>query len=267
MGTGLGGVSKRTNGRGAVRPPGETQIGITWWESSWWARWAGFQPLPVIKRTTGTGEDKSSGRDPRKEGIGLMDKKPLVAIDRSPVDIWYEGPGFLVVEKPPGMAVHPDTPEGTGTLVNALFQSNRWLAEMETSIAPGVIHRFRPEDHGLILVAKSDDEAMALREAHASGQISFRYRVRMSSAASLQKTPMVSVVSAKTYGDLAVYDIKTTSGDTDTLRGSWIGDKDGDAEFVCYEIGLEEQDAGGYRRWATGQPVALPDLELYTAPP
>jgi 23S rRNA-/tRNA-specific pseudouridylate synthase len=36
-----------------------------------------------------------------------MEKKPLIPIDEGPLDVWYESPSVMVVNKSKGITVHP----------------------------------------------------------------------------------------------------------------------------------------------------------------
>lgn len=196
-----------------------------------------------------------------------MEKRPIIAIDNVPIELWYEGPTYLVVDKPAAMAVHPETPEETGTLVNALLQSNRWLAEMETSLAPGVIHRFRPQDRGLMVVAKSDDVVESLRSAEQASEMTFRYRVVVPGRRPLRKYPDVHVIHERDYGDTTVYDIESAHGNTAEIIKGWLGSEDSEAvRFVCYDVDLPIPGSDKRHRIQMGRSVPLPSLDLYTVP-
>lgn len=197
-----------------------------------------------------------------------MDKQPLLPIDSGPVELWYEGPTFLVAVKPVGMAMHPDRPEGRGTLVNLLFQSNRWLAEMEESVAPGVVHRLRPQDRGLAVVAKSDETAHALREAHAQGGLRFSYRIRVAHPDPPRPPGEVREYDRRRYGEITVIDCEAPSGNPEEIAGRWFGDPQL-GEFVAYAVeipGELRSDDQGVLQVALGHRVQLPSIELYTAP-
>ncbi len=194
-----------------------------------------------------------------------MEKTPKIAVTTMPLDIWYEGADFVVTDKPPGMAVHPDTPAERHTLVNGLLQSNRWLAEMETSHAPGVIHRLAPDDRGLVVVAKKDETVNALRALYQDRAMTFSYRVRVSPTMMPEATPWVTVHDHQVYDDMAVWDIDSPIGDTVRLRQEWLNDAAVGAAFVLYRIDIpgpakRVQIGLGARRW-------LPALDLYTIPP
>lgn len=182
-----------------------------------------------------------------------------------PLELWYEGPTFVVADKPPGMAVHPDNAEGQDTLVNALLQSNRWLAEMETSHRPGVIHNLSAQDRGLVLVAKNDETAETLRAQYRDGALTFSYRVRLPASARPNTEAPVTVVDRRVFADgTAVMDIDSPLGDTAELRDAWAPGTD-KTFFVLYRMAIPV--GSGVTTVALGDRMWLPDIELYTAPP
>ena len=73
-----------------------------------------------------------------------------------PLDIVYEDTALLVINKPPGMVVHPAPGHYRGTLVNALLFHCRTLSGIGGEERPGIVHRLDKESWGLLLVAKHD---------------------------------------------------------------------------------------------------------------
>jgi 23S rRNA pseudouridine1911/1915/1917 synthase len=73
-----------------------------------------------------------------------------------PLDIIYEDEFFLVVNKPPGMVVHPAKGHWRGTLVNALHYHFDELSKIAGPHRPGIVHRLDRDTSGLIVVAKDD---------------------------------------------------------------------------------------------------------------
>jgi 23S rRNA pseudouridine1911/1915/1917 synthase len=73
-----------------------------------------------------------------------------------PLDIVYEDKDIIVLNKPPGIVVHPAAGNLRGTLVNALLHHCRDLAGIGGSIRPGVVHRLDKDTSGLIVFAKND---------------------------------------------------------------------------------------------------------------
>lgn len=74
-----------------------------------------------------------------------------------PLMILYEDDDIIVIDKPPGIIVHPARGHHSGTLVNALLYLCQKLAENKNSkIRPGVIHRLDKDTTGLLVFAKTD---------------------------------------------------------------------------------------------------------------
>jgi 23S rRNA pseudouridine1911/1915/1917 synthase len=73
------------------------------------------------------------------------------------LDIVYEDPYLLVVNKPAGMVVHPAYNNWTGTLVNALAHHFESLPEMKGNTGrPGLVHRIDKDTSGLLVIAKTE---------------------------------------------------------------------------------------------------------------
>lgn len=72
-----------------------------------------------------------------------------------PLDIVYEDDALLVINKPPGLVVHPGHGNYTGTLVNALAYHFDNLP-MNSSNRPGLVHRIDKDTSGLLVVAKTE---------------------------------------------------------------------------------------------------------------
>jgi 23S rRNA pseudouridine1911/1915/1917 synthase len=79
-----------------------------------------------------------------------------------PLDIVYEDEHLLVVNKPPGMVVHPAPGHDCGTLVHALLAHCRDLSGIGGVLRPGIVHRLDSGTSGLLVVAKSDEVHIAL---------------------------------------------------------------------------------------------------------
>ncbi len=72
-----------------------------------------------------------------------------------PLDIVYEDDTLLLVNKEPGMVVHPGHGNYTGTLVNALAFHFENLP-MNSSERPGLVHRIDKDTSGLLVIAKTE---------------------------------------------------------------------------------------------------------------
>jgi 23S rRNA pseudouridine1911/1915/1917 synthase len=94
----------------------------------------------------------------------------------NPVSIVHEDPAFLVVDKPPGMVVHPGAGVFTGTLVSALKGMGYDLAPLGGPHRPGIVHRLDRGTSGLLVVARTDEAYRALVRMIAARAVHRGYR-------------------------------------------------------------------------------------------
>ena len=74
-----------------------------------------------------------------------------------PLDVLYEDEHLAVINKPPGMVVHPARGHWSGTLASALqFRYGGTLSETGGPTRPGIVHRLDRDTSGVILIARSD---------------------------------------------------------------------------------------------------------------
>ena len=80
-----------------------------------------------------------------------------------PLDIVYEDDALIVIDKPPGLVVHPAAGHAQGTLVNALIaHCGDSLSGIGGVKRPGIVHRLDKDTSGLMVVAKNDKAHKAL---------------------------------------------------------------------------------------------------------
>ena len=79
-----------------------------------------------------------------------------------PLRLIYEDADIVVVDKPPGMAVHPAGRMQSGTLVNALLFRLKDLQGVGGVMRPGIVHRLDKGTSGVMVVAKNDQAHEAL---------------------------------------------------------------------------------------------------------
>ena len=73
------------------------------------------------------------------------------------LDVRYEDEHLLVVNKPPGMVVHPGAGQRKGTLAAALLHHCRGqLSGIGGVERPGIVHRLDKDTSGLLIAAKTD---------------------------------------------------------------------------------------------------------------
>ena len=93
-----------------------------------------------------------------------------------PVTIVYEDDHLVIVNKEPGMVVHPSYGHFTGTLLNALKFHVEKLAECEDDTRPGLVHRIDKNTSGIIVVAKTPHALVHLQKQFYDRITSRRYR-------------------------------------------------------------------------------------------
>ncbi|MBL8310500.1 MAG: RluA family pseudouridine synthase [Burkholderiales bacterium] len=69
-----------------------------------------------------------------------------------PLDILHEDEHLLVLDKPPGLVVHPGAGNREGTLLNALLHHAPSLANVARA---GIVHRLDKDTSGVMMVAKT----------------------------------------------------------------------------------------------------------------
>ena len=83
----------------------------------------------------------------------LTDLKP----QDIPLDIVYEDPDVIVINKPKGIVVHPAVGNPDGTIVNALLFHCKELSDVNGFYRPGIVHRIDKDTSGLLVCAKNNE--------------------------------------------------------------------------------------------------------------
>ena len=81
---------------------------------------------------------------------------PALVPEAIPLSIIYQDEDVIVVDKPPGLTVHPAAGHPRGTLVNALLALCPELAEIKGTLRPGIVHRLDKDTSGLLVAAKNE---------------------------------------------------------------------------------------------------------------
>ena len=94
-----------------------------------------------------------------------------------PLDILYEDDALLVLNKPPGLVVHPAAGHEQHTLVNALLHHCAGQLSGIGGVArPGIVHRLDKETSGCLVVAKNDETHLALSTQFATRKVEKIYQ-------------------------------------------------------------------------------------------
>jgi 23S rRNA pseudouridine1911/1915/1917 synthase len=92
-----------------------------------------------------------------------------------PLRVLYEDRDLLVLDKAPGMVVHPGAGHADGTVVNALLYRVRDLQGIGGELRPGIVHRLDKDTSGCLVVAKHERALTALQRAFKTRQVHKRY--------------------------------------------------------------------------------------------
>jgi 23S rRNA pseudouridine1911/1915/1917 synthase len=94
-----------------------------------------------------------------------------------PLNILYEDNDLLLLNKPPGMVVHPAPGNADQTLVNALLYHVKKLSQVGGPIRPGIVHRLDKDTSGIMMVAKNDRAHAALAAQFKDQNVDRIYKV------------------------------------------------------------------------------------------
>ncbi len=92
-----------------------------------------------------------------------------------PFGILYEDADLVVVNKPPGLVVHPAAGVDRGTLVNALLFHIKDLQGIGGEMRPGLVHRLDRDTSGAMVVAKTDAALASLQAAFKRRDVEKQY--------------------------------------------------------------------------------------------
>jgi 23S rRNA pseudouridine1911/1915/1917 synthase len=88
--------------------------------------------------------------------ITFPDEAQNLLPENIPIKILHMDNFIVVVNKPPGMVVHPAAGHNSGTLMNAIAYHCSKLASVGGPLRPGVVHRLDKDTSGIIVVAIDD---------------------------------------------------------------------------------------------------------------
>jgi 23S rRNA pseudouridine1911/1915/1917 synthase len=86
--------------------------------------------------------------------LKIVDKKDVSSLD---IEIIFEHPEFLIINKGPGVLVHAPTVESDkATLVDWLLTKFEEISEVGTLDRPGIVHRLDMDTSGLMIVPRTN---------------------------------------------------------------------------------------------------------------
>jgi 23S rRNA pseudouridine1911/1915/1917 synthase len=103
--------------------------------------------------------DKAGEKTKPGDVIAILvteDESDGLVPEEIPLNIIYEDPNVIVINKEAGQVVHPGAGNYSGTLVNALLAYYPPIRDVGEKERPGVVHRLDKDTSGVVIFAKTD---------------------------------------------------------------------------------------------------------------
>ena len=99
-------------------------------------------------------------------------KETLIKPNKIPLDILHNDDDIIVINKSPGVVVHPGAGNYDATIVNGLlFKYKNNLSSIGGKLRPGIVHRIDKDTSGVIVVAKNDNAHINLSKQFSAHSI------------------------------------------------------------------------------------------------
>lgn len=106
----------------------------------------------------------------------VTDVLTTVADPSVEINIVYEHPDFLIVEKPAGISVHPSNNEPMGTLANGLLAKFPEIKNIgDNEMRPGIVHRLDKYTSGLLIIPRNQTSFSFFKSLFKNRQITKKY--------------------------------------------------------------------------------------------
>lgn len=129
---------------------------------------------------------KLKGREKITVNIPADEELKIEAED-IPLDIVYQDSDIVVINKAPGVCVHPAPGHQSGTLVNGILYHIKDLSGINGVTRPGIVHRLDMDTSGLIVIAKHDNAHTKLVEMFQNKEVNKTYIALLKGALNKKK--------------------------------------------------------------------------------
>jgi len=103
-------------------------------------------------------------------------KETLIKKNNIPLNILYDDEDIIIINKSPGIVVHPGAGNFENTIVNGLlFKYQNNLSSIGGKLRPGIVHRIDKDTSGTIVVEKNDQAHINLSKQFSNHTIKRAY--------------------------------------------------------------------------------------------
>ncbi len=150
-----------------------------------------------------------------------LPKETFIKPNKIPLNILYDDNDIIIINKSPGVVVHPGAGNHEKTIVNGLlFKYKNKLSSVGGKLRPGIVHRIDKDTSGVIVVAKNDKSHINLSKQFSDHSIKRVYealiwgslkpqngKINERIARSIKNRQLMSVKKEK--GKIAITNYKT----------------------------------------------------------
>ena len=138
-----------------------------------WQRLIGLEAVRLNGRPSKPSQRVASGD--RVLITDVARKADLPPEDDVAFEVVFEDPAMIVLNKPPGVVVHPAPGNPRGTLVNGLLARFPELRDERGDLRPGIVHRLDKDTSGLMVVGRTLEATAELQRQMKSRSTEKRY--------------------------------------------------------------------------------------------
>lgn len=107
--------------------------------------------------------------------VEIEEIRSSLAPDSSPLRVLLETPDLVVVDKPPGVVMHPGAADEPATLAHQLVAHYPEVGDIGNPRRPGIVHRLDRDTSGVVLIARTAAAYHSLQRAFERREIQKRY--------------------------------------------------------------------------------------------
>ncbi len=116
-----------------------------------------------------------------------------------PLDVLFEDDCFVIINKFPGMVVHPAKGHWSGTLTAALAYHFQQLSDAGGATRPGIVHRLDRDTSGVIVIAKTNEVHFKLCAQFESREVNKTYMAIVAGSLDRERDRIIQPIGNHPY--------------------------------------------------------------------